>query len=187
MEEKIDVKKFSFKKTQKGYVVEIRIPYERKYLFLSYFSFFVSVLLVLEVFYNLFYGNIGILMIIFDLLVAVFFLIANILASVILFTKETIKTDSKELVIEKKFFLYSSKKSYKLTNVTNIKSSPKVYGNKKKDQLKKIIDLITLRNGVIQFNDNDTEERFGLCLEEVEGKYLIENYFSNYLIVNSVE
>jgi len=187
MEEKIDLKKFDFKKNESRYEIKLSMPYERKYLFLSYFSFFVSVLLVLEVFYNIFYGNIGILMIIFDLFVAVFFLIANILASVILFTKEAIKIDSKELVIEKKFFFYSSKKSYKLSNVTNIKSNPKVYGNKKKDRLKMIIDFITLKNGVIQFNDNDTEERFGLCLEAVEGKYLIENYFSNYLIVNSVE
>jgi hypothetical protein len=178
MEEKIDLKKFSLKKNKKGYDVELRMSFKSKYFFIS---FFVSVLLLLESLFSMFNGKIDIVMIVFDLFLSLFLLIGHILLCIFVYSKETIKIDSKKLVIVKKFFLFSNEKAYELSKISNMKIDKKIYGNNKNDRLKKVIDFVTLNYGVLRFNYDSKEVSFGLCLEDYEGEYFLKNHLNNYL------
>lgn len=184
MEEKIDLEKFNFKNSKNECHVELGMHFKSKILL---FSFLMSIILLIQPLMDIFNGNIDMIMIFFDLFIALFLLFANILFAISIYSKEIIKINSNELMIIKKFFIYSSEKIYDLTKITNIETSNKIYGNRKKDQLNRIIDLVTLRAGVIRFNYEGQEVRFGLCLEAFEGEYLLNNHINNYLVTNFIE
>jgi len=181
MEEKIDLEKFNFMNSKNECHVELGMHYKSKILL---FSFLMSLILLVLPLMDIFNGNIDMIMIIFDLFIALFLLIANILLAISLYRKESIKINSKELIIIKRFFIYSDKKVYDLRKISNIEINKKIYSNRKKDQLNRIMDLVTLRDGVIRFNYESREIRFGQCLEVFEGEYFLNNHINNYLMSN---
>lgn len=105
-------------------------------------------------------------------------LVPLMILTVLLFGKETVRIDSEKVTITTQILLYRRTRFYNRSEIQNFEVADKSRESQNKKLIKRVWELFTMQDGVIQFTYQGKNVKFGTCLEEEEGRYFVRNILS---------